>query len=126
MKKKTALQWAEYHGACPEAIAWLKRQGTVTMSEAYRRCHRVDWMFWALFQSKVMRQPSGREIELDKALEFFEEECTAKMPDGNGDCVDVCGHPESGHPLTQRELAQWADRLREYVVPQSKVAPVRK
>ena len=34
------------HGACREAVEWLKKQNSI--EEAWLRCRRGDWMLWWL------------------------------------------------------------------------------
>jgi hypothetical protein len=44
----TAHEWARQRDACPDAIEWLAEHPAWTMADAWRECHRGDWMFWAL------------------------------------------------------------------------------
>ena len=33
-------------GACPEGIAWVKKQKITSDSQAWKKLHRSDWMIW--------------------------------------------------------------------------------
>ena len=33
-------------GACPEGIAWVKKQKIKSDSQAWKELHRLDWMIW--------------------------------------------------------------------------------
>ena len=44
-----AYKWAAKRGACQPALDWLATlPDDATMSDAWRRCKRSDWMTWAL------------------------------------------------------------------------------
>jgi hypothetical protein len=50
----SALRWGRLHGSCQEAIEWRRSLGkNATQADAWRKCHRGDWLFWQL--SKLPR-----------------------------------------------------------------------
>lgn len=57
----------QYPEACPEAQRWLRSLGDTTMQEAWRRCHQVDWMLWALHRIKHKSFPGPRHFVCDCA-----------------------------------------------------------
>lgn len=64
-----ALKWCEERHACREAIRWLKRNKIETMSEAWLRCHRHDWMMWAYFE--VLYKDHEARHSFDRFLGVF-------------------------------------------------------
>lgn len=118
-KKETALAWAQKNQGCKEALAWLRRQRSIPMTEAYRRCSNVAWMWYALYLVVRMygypsRLRDARKIQLTAAmetfrLEFWEANCGVAPVNRQISCVDLF--------LDNQQLQYWADRLREYVVP---------
>lgn len=67
---KNALQWALAHNACDDgpddAIPWLRKHPDWTMADAWRECHRGDWMIWALGRCKLT---SDLDAALRRAIE---------------------------------------------------------
>jgi hypothetical protein len=118
-RKETALDWAKKNQGCKQALAWLRKQGPITMTETYRRCPNVAWMWHALFLVvRVYGYPSrlkdSRKIRLAAAMEAFRREFWA-----TNSKVAVLGLQLScaDNFLDKKQLQYWADRLREYVVP---------
>lgn len=60
------------HGAapCPEALEWLAGNPDWTIEDAWRKCHRADWMIWWL-------RAAGRAAAHQRQLQEFALEVAA-------------------------------------------------
>ena len=66
-------------GACPEGIAWVKKQKIKSDSQAWRELHRSDWMIWLAEKRGIWNKLDPIKLRLfacdcaEQALPIFEK-----------------------------------------------------
>ena len=96
----TIKEWLEGVGsdACTEARKWLRSLGpTATMQEAWEKCQRSDWMFWAA--------GSGRSSVDDQDPRWRLAGCAIvrRTTVGNGTLWDLLTDPRSRNAVEVAE-----------------------
>jgi hypothetical protein len=54
-----AYEWARDHKVSCDALKWLAEHPDWTTADAWRECHRGDWMFWALSLIEITPEVSN-------------------------------------------------------------------
>jgi hypothetical protein len=50
-KERSAYDWGVQRKSCPEALRWRESLGeSATQADAWKECHRGDWLIWQLWQ----------------------------------------------------------------------------
>ena len=66
-------------GACPEGIAWVKKQKIKSDSQAWRELHRSDWMIWLAEKRGIWNKLDPTKLRLfacdcaEQALPTYEK-----------------------------------------------------
>ena len=67
-------------GACPEGIAWVKKQKIKSDSQAWRELHRSDWMIWLAEKRGIWNKLDPTKLRLfacdcaEQALPIYEKD----------------------------------------------------
>ena len=67
-------------GACPEGIAWVKKQNITSDSQAWRELHRSDWMIWLTEKRGIWNKLDPTKLRLfacdcaEQALPIYEKD----------------------------------------------------
>lgn len=112
-KELSAIEFFKKHYIIPDDLRYVKKNfATASMSRFYRECPNVALLWTALTASKICNALSYSERlrKLTDAMNSFELEFYKAHPTIFIDTAD--------DELNKTQLRKWADRLRQYVVPQ--------
>lgn len=111
-KELSAIEFFKLHYTNAGDLQYIKKNfATASMSRFYRECPNVALLWSALTASKICNTYSGNERtrKLVDALNAFELELYKAYPHL---CPDI-----ADEELDEAQLREWANRLRQYVVP---------
>ena len=115
MSVPTVKEWLAEAGkeACRDAREWLHTlPEDATMDDAWRLCHRSDWMFWAGLRSSVAENdPRWRQaaFAIVRRTPVGDGTCWDAMPSAAQRCVEVAESYERGEATAgERNAARYA------------------
>ena len=114
MSVPTVKEWLAGAGkeACRDAREWLHTlPEDATMDDAWRLCHRSDWMFWAGLRSSVAKNdPRWRQaaFAIARRTPIEDGTCWDAMPSAAQRCVEVAEAFERGEATAEERSAAWS------------------
>ena len=111
MSVPTVKEWLAEAGkeACRDAREWLRTlPEDATMDDAWRLCHRSDWMFWAGLRSSVAKNdPRWRQaaFAIARRTPIEDGTCWDAMPSAAQRCVEVAEAFERGEATAEERSA---------------------
>jgi hypothetical protein len=97
----TILEQLKEIKACNDAIEWIESEGFTSLNQAWAKCHRSDWMIWALdnFDHSIS----------DKDLRLFAVRCARSVQhlitdERSINAIDIAERHAHGN-ATDEELA---------------------
>lgn len=114
MPVPTVKEWLAGAGkeACYDAREWMHTLSEdATMDDAWRLCHRSDWMFWAGLRSSLeQNDPRWRQaaFAIVRRTPNGDGTCWDVMPSAAQRCVEVAEAYERGEATSEERRAAWS------------------